>query len=393
MTAERPPLPDSYEGILQHARSARDAGQVEEAIALYRRLADRLGRLSDRIRMRRPDLGEMELQVWLELADLLQQEGRYAEAIEVKKVLLAMHPDQADTWRHDLAILRIAKGEVEPGLAELRALIEEKPDDIWRWVWLGIETRIEGRFVDSQAALDQALEVGSEDDPKALAFAHYQRFHLFKEMGHLDQAVASWEQAAAHDPVVLMLVQEVYAMFTAVGRYSEALHYVDRDANEIQAGFQRGLIASLTGDTSRAREEWQSVAGMNPTDFEYGYESWVEAVLRLGDPQPVLDRIQELMMRFGTPRLVVLAGIAWAMQGNMRPATLYLQHATTLLRRGRPPKQKLDSADWHLLDSLVADDRIKAELRSYFAVLETLWDRSTTGSRKGEGLALPPLRT
>jgi tetratricopeptide (TPR) repeat protein len=284
-------------------------------------------------------------------------------------------------------------GEVESGLAELRALIEEKPDDIWRWVWLGVETRIEGRFAESQAALDQALEVGGEDDPSALAFAHYQRFHLFKEMGHLDQAVASWEQAAAHDPAVLMMVQEVYTMLTAVGRYSEALHYVDRDANELQAGFQRGLIASLTGNASQAREEWQSVAGMNPADFEYGYESWAEAVLRLGDPQPALDRMQELMMRYGTPRLVVLAGIAWAMQGNTRLATLYLQHAITLLRRGRPPKQKLDSADWHLLDSLVADDRIKAEFRSYFAVLETLWDRSTTASGQGEGLVLPPLHT
>jgi tetratricopeptide (TPR) repeat protein len=393
MTAPRSSLPDSYEGILQRARTARDSGDIEGALALYRRLVDRLGRLNERILARRRDLREMEVQARSEMADLLYFKGGYAEAIEVMQVLLETRPEEADTWRREIAILRLAKGEAQAGLDELRALAEQKPDDIWRWLVLGMQARIEGRFAESQTALDQALEAGSADDPKALAFAHYQRFVLSRDLGRVDDALAAWEQVVALDPQSGEAVQEVYTMLTDAGRYSEALRYVAQDPNELLAGFQRGLIARLTGQLVEAREEWQAVAAMNPTNFERGHASWMEAVLRLGDPDPVLDRAQELIVRHGTPRLLVFTGIAWAMQGNVRLASTYFQQTISLLRRDRPPKQKLDSADWHLLDSLVADERIKAELKSYFAVLETLWGASSTSSRPGQDPIFPPLRT
>jgi tetratricopeptide (TPR) repeat protein len=393
VTAERPPLPDSYEGILQRAQNAHNRGNVEDAIALYRRLIERLGRLNDRIRARRPGLGELDVQARSGLTELLAQEGRYAEAIEVTEPLLEKRPDLADTWRRQLALLRAAKGDVEVGLAELRALAVEKPDDIWRWIALGIETRIEGRFAQSQEALDRALEVGGEGDPKVLAVAHYQRFHLFKELGQLDQAVSSWEQMVSCDPKSRSTVQEVYTLLTDAGRYTEALQYVNRDPNELQAGFQRGLIARLTGNIAEARKEWRAVAAMNPADFGYGYESWMEAVLRLGNPDIALERVQELMMRFGTPRVLVLAGIAWAMKANARLAATYFQESIGLLRRGRQPKQKIDSADWRLLDSLVADDRVKAELKPYFVALETVWGGPPSTFTANEGAVFPPFRS
>jgi tetratricopeptide (TPR) repeat protein len=393
MTVERPPLPDSYEGILKRAQDARNAGDTDQAFTLYRRLIDRLGRLSDRIRARRPDLMDLNLQARLDLAEVLRLEARYAEAIEVMKPLLDTHRERADEWRRSLALLNIAKGEVESGLEDLRSQAEEKPDDIWRWITLGSETRIEGRFAESESALDRAVEVATEDDPNSLAIAHYQRFRLFKEMGQLDRAIASWEKAIAADPEAITRISEVYTMLTDAGRYSEARRYVARDPNELQAGFQRGLIASLTGNLAQAKEEWQTVAAANPTDFDYGYESWVESALRLGDPDPVLERIQELLMRFGIPRLLILGGIAWAMKGNAGVASSYFQHAIDVLRHNRPPKQKLDSADWHLMDSLVDDEQVKAGLKSYFAVLETLWGATPPDMEGGEGPIVPPLRT
>jgi tetratricopeptide (TPR) repeat protein len=392
MTADRPPLPDSYEGIFQRARNARNLGDIEAAVGLYRRLIERLGRLNERVLARRPDLKDLEVEARSDLAQVFEAEGRYAEAIEVTEVLLKTHPEQSDIWRRALAIQRIAKGEVETGLTELHALAEEKPDDAWRWILLSMETRIEGRFGESQAALDRALAVGSADDSKVLSMVHYQRFQLFKEMGDLDQALASWDKALSCDPEVQITVQEVYTMLTKAGRYSEALRYVDRDGNELNAGFQRGLIARLTGNQTKARKEWQAIAALTPTDFDDGYESWMEAVIRLGDPKPALDQMPELMGRGGSPRMLVLAGIALAMEGNPSLATTFFQQVISLLRHDRPPKQKLDSADWRLLDSLVADPEIKTQLRRYFTVLETVWDTSTTTSRVSDGPISPLLR-
>jgi tetratricopeptide (TPR) repeat protein len=368
-----PPLADSYEGLLNRARASRQGGNVADAIALYQRLTGKLKGLSDRLLERRPDLRDLHLQARLELVDLLRQEGRYTEAIEAEGVLLDTHPEQADVWRTDLAVLRVAQGHVEEGLADLQALAEKELHDPWRWLVLGREARIEGRFGESQAALDQALEAVAEDNPRDQAQIEYQRFQLFREMGQIDDALAAWEKASSHDPEVGKTIKEVYTMLTDAGRYSEARRYVDRDENALQAGLQRGLILSLTGGIYEAREEWRKVADQDPHKFQGGHDAWVESVLRLGDPVPALEWLQNHLASYPTPRMFVLSGIGWAMYGDSDLAAKLFQQAISFLRHSRPAQQKLSSADWRLLDSLVADKQMKTDLKPYFAVVETIW--------------------
>ena len=366
-------LPDSYEGIYERARTLLRSGDIEGSIALYRRLTDKLNRLTDRILDRRPQLRDLHRQARLEFARVLVDVGRYAEALEVERVLLKTHPEGTDSWRRDLAVLRAAKGDVEAGLAELRALAEEAPGDPDPWIVLGIEGRIAGRLRDSQTALERALEACPKDDAANLANIHFQRFLLFKELRQVDDALAAWEEAVSRDRDMGSTVRRVYAMLTDEGRYKEALRYIARDENPLQAGLQRGLLASLTGQTLEAKQEWRAVANLDPGKFEYGHDAWVEAVLRLGNPDPALEWLQESLTKHGTARLIVLSGIAWAMRRDAELAKVLFQQAINMLRRQRPPKQKLDRADWQLLDSLVADDKIKAPLKTYFAVVESLW--------------------
>jgi tetratricopeptide (TPR) repeat protein len=371
VTISRPQLRDSYEGILGQAQMAQRAGNVESAIHLYRRLFERLARLNEQLLDRRPDLRTMYLQAGQELIELLRSEGRYAEAYQAKSRLAAAHPHLADEWRSDLATLRIAKGEVDAGLGELRTWAEQDAGEPRGWLKLGTEARIEGRFTESEVALNLALETCSTDQD--LADTHIQRFRLFKDMGKFDDAIAAWEEAVMHDPDKAVSVQQVYTMLTDAGRYSQAREYVKRDPNPLRAGLQQGLIASLTGDTTRAGEEWRAVAQRDPLEFENGHDCWTEAVLRLGDPEPALEGLQELLAEGPTPRLLTLSGIAWAMRGDAELAGALFQRTINLLRKHRPPKQKLDSADWRILDSLVTDDEIKALLKPYFAVVETVW--------------------
>ena len=366
-------LPDSYEGIHERARGLLQARNIEEALGLYRRLTDRLNRLSDRILDRRPQLRELHRQARLELASLLAGEGRYAEAMDVESVLIKTHPDEAERWGRDLAVLRIAKGDVEAGLAELREQAEGAPGDPERWLVLGVESRLAGRLRDSQDALDRALEECSTDDEADLVNTQFQRFLLFKEMRQIEDALAAWDEAVSRNEDVLSTVREVYTMLTDEGRYEEALRYVARDTNPLQAGLQRGLLASLTGKPQEAKQAWRKVANLDPGEYEYGHDAWVEAVLRLGSPEPALEWLQESLPQVGTPRLIVLSGIGWAMRKDVEVAKALFQQAINMMRRQRPPKQKLDRADWQLLDSLVTDEETKEPLRSFFAVVATLW--------------------
>ncbi len=369
----QPALPDSYEGIHQRARAALQSGNTENAIVLYRRLTDKLNRLTERILDRRPQLGDLHREARLELTNLLAAEGRYSEAMEVERALLKTHPAEAATWRRDLAVLRAAKGEVEAGLAELRTLAEEAPDEPERWIVLGLESRLAGRLRDSQAALGQALEACQAHDTENLVNTYFQQFLLFQEMKQLDDAVAVWEEAVNQNPDVGSTVRQVYSMLTDDGRYEEALRYVARDQNPLQAGLHRGLVASLTGRSREAKQEWRTVANLDPSEYEYGHDAWVEAVLRLGDPDPALEWLQESLPRYGTARLLVLSGIGWAMRQDPEMAKLLFQQAINVLRRRRPPKQKLDRADWQLLDSLVTDKDTKTTLKPYFTVIASLW--------------------
>jgi tetratricopeptide (TPR) repeat protein len=370
----RSPLPDSYEGMRNRSLTAFQAGDVENAVALHRRLVEKLGRLSHGVLARRPELRDMELQARLELAEMLRLEGHFSEAIEVKEVLLESHPDRASDWRRDLAILRITRGEVETGLAELRTLAEEDPEDTWRWIVLGVESRLEGRFAESQEALDRALVLAQDSgDTDELTTAHYHCFLLYREMGRLDDAVAAWNEALDLNAEVGSTVRDVYTMLTDAGRFSEARSYVDRDDNELRAGYQRGLLAHLTGSAADAKREWRAVAELDPEDFESGHDAWAEAVLRLGDPEPVLERMNSLLGRHGSARLLTFAGIAWAMRGDRQEAQQAFERTIDILRTSRPPRHKLDSADWRLLDLLVADEELKPVLKPYFAVVETVW--------------------
>ncbi len=373
MSTPRPPLPDSYEGLQARAQSLAQAGDLENAIAVYRRLVERLGRLSDSILVRRPQLRALHQQSRMELINLLASEGRYAEAIAVGQVLLETDPEKTEVWRRNLAVLRIAKGEVEEGLAELRALAEETPDEPDGWIVLGAESRLAGRLAESRKALDRALAACPAHETEKLANTHYQRFLLYKEMRQVEDAVGAWEEAVAYNSEVGKTVREVYTMLTEIGRYGEARRFMARDENAMQAGFQEGLIASMSGQPGQAKVAWRQVATLDPDEFEYGHDAWVEAVLRLGDPDPALEWLQDALPRYGTPRLLVLSGIGWAMRDDAELSGLLFQRAIDLRRRERPPKQKLDSTDWRLLDSLVTDDKVKAPLKSYFAIIETLW--------------------
>ena len=379
--AEHSPLPDSYEGLFVQARSLAQIDMVPDAIAAYQRLIGKLGGLSDRILKRRPELGDLRKQAIVELIELLAWERRFAEAAEHQQELVDKDPERATIWRRRLASLRIQKGETEAGLADLRTLAEEVPDDPWNWLSLGEESRLEGRLSESLAALDRAAgAAGQIEDEKrraeALASAHFRRFLLFKEMARWDDATRAWEEAAALKPEeVAETLPELYKMLADAGLYSTARSYVDRDSNSLRAGMQRGLLDLMTGKPGDAVQGWRAVAALDPLSFDSGQEAWVEAVLRVGDPQPVLDRLEDLLSRFGSTRMLILGGMAWAMSGKAETAGALLQRAIDLLRRERPPKTKLDGADWRLLTSLVPYAEMRTALKPNFAVIETTWEQ------------------
>ena len=104
MTESRPQLRDSYEGLLERARTLVRAGQLEDAIATYRRLVTRLASLSDKVLMRRPELAEMHRQARLELSGILHGEGRYADEFYTLMGNMGGHGETPDDGPSEMAV-------------------------------------------------------------------------------------------------------------------------------------------------------------------------------------------------------------------------------------------------------------------------------------------------
>ena len=106
------PLRDSYESLQRRAEEAVGRGDFDEAIELHRRLVSRLARLSEAVLRRRPELHDMHRVARVQLAGMLRHQVRYAEALEVTEALVKTHPEDADIWERECAVLTVAKGDV-----------------------------------------------------------------------------------------------------------------------------------------------------------------------------------------------------------------------------------------------------------------------------------------
>jgi tetratricopeptide (TPR) repeat protein len=365
-------LGGSYEAILAQARGLYQDGDLEGAVAQYRRLIDRLARLSDRVLDRRPDLRELWMTAIMELGQLLEWEGRFAEAIELKRQLVDLEPDRAPMWRRHLAALRIRKGEVDAGLVDLRALAEARPDDVVAWNTLATHLRLAGRLEQADQVLDRALKA-PDPDPELLGAVHLNRALLYLAWGRLDEAVAAWERAIQDSAALSDTAPEIYTALIKAGRLDEALAIVERDPDALRRGLYRGVVHARRGELDRARAAWTEVEEMEP-DAEGSAEAWLEATLRLGHVDLGLERFEQLLAGGPSARLFLLGGVGWAMKGDLEAARAGFGVALDAMRRGYPPAYKFSSDDWRLLDQLVDDAEVKAQLRPHFAVVDSAFD-------------------
>jgi tetratricopeptide (TPR) repeat protein len=366
-------LDGSYEAILGRARGLYQDGDLEGAMAQYRRLVDRLARLSDRVLERRPSLREMRVSAILELGQLLEWDGRIGEAIELKRRLVELAPEEELFWKRHLAVLRVRKGEVDAGLEELRALAEADPEDPAGWNILATHLRLAGRLSRAEEILDRALAI-PEQDPQVRGQVHLNRALLYKALAQVDEALAAWEEAVQDAPDIVETVPEMVDLLIDVGRLDEALAYVERDADELRRGLHRGIVLARQGKPGRARAAWTDVHEMDPATTQGSRAAWLEATLRLGDPDAGLDRFEELLTGESSARLFLLGGMGWAMKGDLEAARVGFRVALEAMSRDYPPTYKFDSKDWRLLDQLVDTPETKAQLKAHFAVVDAAFD-------------------
>jgi len=359
---------DSYEYIYALAESNLARGDFETAQANYQRLSERLSKLKPVILERRPELRNLLVLSLARQAEIHHIRGEFEQALENYEQAMEIAPATRDRWQRELAQVRIDMGEEEAGLDMLRAQAIAHPGDYEFWLTIGVEAEALGRLEEAEENLRRAARTASRPDGKTQAGLAL--FDFYREQGRVEEALAAWNQAWESNDQDSGYVFPLYQMMWEAGDLERSRDYLEQEKNPLRKGYHQGLLAASEGDSDEATKQWKRVAKMSPLEYDEGHDAWAEAALRVGhSPQEVIGSLSAVLEAGDfTPRGLLLQAIAEARIGHTEHAQEVLEIARNIGLRSRPRAERLPAAHWVLLDELVADDEIKAQLQPLFDV-------------------------
>jgi len=182
--------------------------------------------------------------------------------------------------RHDEALGRIADGRIESGLALLRELIDEAPENFVARFHLAGALLAVGRDGEAEAELQEVVGQDPEFYGAAVMLAE-----VHGRLGKLDEAVAGYRRTAALVPGLaeplyqLGILYEGYGRFdSAAGAYLEAL---EREPANLEIGRALVRLREGRGELERAAEELRRRVAAHPASGSL-HMLLAECRLRLG---------------------------------------------------------------------------------------------------------------
>ena len=356
-------LDGSYESIYEYANALVADGHWEEAVQEYKRILNRLSKLSPQTRSRQPNLDDLLSNVALELTTLLMRMSDYDQAIEISDRLVDVFPDARSYWTRNRAFCLAQKGEVDQGLSELLLLAQEEPNDFLIALNLGqVYSRIEAHD-EAIEHLNRAIESADKNEMKALVCHHL--LGIYITLGQSDKVAETWQRLVSFDRSAKVTISDLYDYYLEKGETQRATALVIEDENPLRRGLYSGLIDYGEGNKESAEREWGKVIRREVDEETEGLEYWMETGLRVGQAQRVIDKVMPIFaagkVTFGP---AILFGIAWAVKGDIERSDSFFHVVRDSLtfKKG----DLLSLREWKLLDALVDDETVKAALRHHF---------------------------
>ena len=361
-------LADSYESIYRQAVAEMSAGNADEAIDLMLRIVHRLGRLQPETLERKPNLQQMLSNASGSAIEFLRWQKRYDEAIAVCESMVDRSP-APDDLRRRIASLTIEKGEVEEGLARLRQMAEESPS-FASWVSLGAEHLVLKQYAEAEECYQSALSLAGSNEEAAVT--NTLLFEIYRKTGRKEEALGAWNMALVLDANLGDHGQQVSRWLIEQGDLDEAAKYVERDRDPVRRTFYAGLLDWQAGRRQAAETKWKSILGMEVDEENPSVEAWMEAALRLDQPDKVIDLAEKFSAESRSTRdTAILLGIAHAMRGEVDVAQKWLDRVVVYLQRSWPSRDKIPAEKWELRGPMLPDDKVRQDLAAYFDVEES----------------------
>ena len=210
---------------------------------------------------------------------------------------------------------------------------------------------------------------------------------LALEQGHFERAADLFEEAIALDPNYKQQLYRIYSRMIRLGDPSRAIAFIKRDQrNPIRTGFWHGVALDQLGEPDEAVKHWQKVVNVDlATNEEPHLLEYILAHYYLGDAEGaglglVLNALQE--ETGGQWALFLLAGVGWALRGNVENARTNFFTGMNQ-RRANGNGLLLPWESWNFLLDLLPEE----ELANYAEFFETEHELAAETDDSGEDAA------
>lgn len=221
--------------LVDRGIAAEEAGLIADAIEYYRRAID----ADPQFAPARFNLGLLHLagarhveaeaafratlglnegfpEAWVALADVLEEQGRDAEALEALNRAIAQRADYEGALMNASLLLQ-KMGRLEDARGSYRRVIALAPDSAAAHNNLGNVLHTLGRSAEAEVCFRRSLELAPD-----AAVAHSNLGNALRDLGRFAEAEASCRQALALDPQLPEAHNHLGNILQAVGRTSES---------------------------------------------------------------------------------------------------------------------------------------------------------------------------
>jgi tetratricopeptide (TPR) repeat protein len=365
LAEERTQLPGSYESLYQRAQNFFRAGDLDAGLEILQRILKRLGTLSEETLRRHDDMARFGLSVGLETAAILSSSGRHDESIQVLESLARFDPENADALERQVAVVLVAKGDLDAALAKASSLVERFPYDPIHWLTVAEVATSRQDYDEASAALDKALELSTEPSHQGLIY--HRRFILERAQGHTEEALAAWDQMAQLRPELAQrTMRQLYTYLLDIGDLERLRRYLQKDTSSSRAEYYRGVIDNREGDFAAGTARWRKLLERSPMEDPVGALEWAEAALRMGRTEDALAVLMAAEAAIRSPHTNLLVAIGLVRNGDVEAARRVLSNGVQLLNTEIPRQDRYSRADWEMFVSLTDNREAQDALKEYF---------------------------
>jgi tetratricopeptide (TPR) repeat protein len=341
MSSEYSELYDDFDEIIE---LIEEEDKPEEAAQKFMEVTENIQKI--------PDEFDWDM---IEIVEMIVNEFRRKNpklAIEVLQRAVIIEPDEAPSWRRDIAEIMIYNGEVSEGISLLHKLAEEDTDDIWCWIALGRNYVDIKDYTKAEEYLKIAIELGEkqeeeydddeyeedeyddedddydedndeddyddEENDDSIGTAYIHLFDVYRATDRIEEAIKAWEIASEYSDLYKFHVTKLCDMLIEKKEFQRAEQFIDEIQSSVERNYYFGKLFFMQGNEEKALYHWNAVLKKSDDRDKY---IWAEVALRLGKHKLVIRELSSFLKREPRNALCkVLLSLAYAINMNMKSA-------------------------------------------------------------------------